>query len=527
MDAFPRFTDLTLVLTERCNLRCPYCYVPTGQGRRMPRELALEATERFLRRAPARRPVSLSFFGGEPFLEPELMREVMQLARRLRPRGLSFNTPTNGTRLDAAALDLVQEHGLRLALSVDGVGADRPDADGNGSLDRLQPLLPRLAPGQPITRMTVTPDNVDRLLRNVQGIFAAGLQRIMYLPALERPWPAPALQAWRHQHRLLADWACDRFARRQPLPDLTVLEGIIGRLEGQAPGRCGAGVTQAAVAPDGQVYGCYRSAYDPDAQRLALGRVDGGPVNETLLAAYARLDPRRARPEQGSCRDCPARDGCTAYCPALGHVLLGDLRAVPADACALMRVQVDTCREILRRMRRLQRQSRRRASAQVAAAAVALSLAGSSCGDNKTGGQDGGQDGGALDRGIQAEGGGPDLLLYDSPMPGLCDAPWHPDSRPPPDQTIQRPEGPVPGVCPWRPDAQVKRDTFTPGLCPPPRDIGPGPGLCPFRPDATTIPKKDTGGPGPGICMIRPDQGTPKRDRGGPTPGVCPFPGIC
>ena len=30
-DKMPRFKDLCLVLTERCNLDCPFCYVPKSK----------------------------------------------------------------------------------------------------------------------------------------------------------------------------------------------------------------------------------------------------------------------------------------------------------------------------------------------------------------------------------------------------------------------------------------------------------------------------------------------------------------
>jgi len=62
----------TLILTEACNLRCPYCYVPKT-GRRMTEETALRAVDFLLDRAPPPSRLSLSSFGGEPFLAQDRM----------------------------------------------------------------------------------------------------------------------------------------------------------------------------------------------------------------------------------------------------------------------------------------------------------------------------------------------------------------------------------------------------------------------------------------------------------------------
>ncbi len=539
MKQLPRLTDITLVLTERCNLRCPYCYVPKDEaghgGRTMSEEVALAAVDRFLANAPSGKDLSISFFGGEPFLARGLMERVVDHALSKRPEGLTFSAPTNGTLLDDQAMALVRRSEMSLALSVDGTAASaaRPDQKGRGTMDRLDAVIPDLQDQNPVVRMTVTPDNVEHLCHNVQAIFQRGLPRIMHQPALETPWPEEAVDRWRQQHELLADWACQRYADHQPLPDLTVLEGIISRLCGSGMSYCGAGVTQAAVDADGDLFGCFRSVSDPEAKRLVLGNVLDGTVNEPLLQAYSRLDPRRARPEdRESCKGCEARDGCTVYCAAMGHVLLGDLRGVGRDACRLMRVQVEICQDILRRMRRLQRAGRRRASAQVAAAALALGLGVGAGGCErdpvKT---DSGAEAGVKDKGSP-----------EGPQPGVC--PVKPDKGPPKDSApgvcpdlgkkdIMGPglcpkpiDGMKPGVCPPPPP-----DGMTPGLCPKPMDKGsPKPGYCPFKPDQGTpkpgqcpvFPdtgiKKDSGKPTPGVCPV------PSKDAGKPTPGVCPMP---
>lgn len=515
MSSLPRFSNLTLILTEQCNLRCRYCYVPKG-SRTMPEAIALAACDLLVDRAPAEEPATLSFFGGEPFLARELMARAMARARERGGARVRFTAPTNGTLLDEAALALVREHELRLALSLDGAAAaaDRLDGAGGGSLEALRPLLPALAELKPILRMTVTPENVSALAENVIALHAWGFTRIMHQPALEEPWPDAAVARWIAEHRRLADWLCDRHAAREPIPELLVLEGISRRLSGEAQGSCGAGVSQAAVDVEGRLFGCFRSAFDPRAERLVLGRIGEHGANETLLASYAHLHASRALPERGTCRSCEARAGCTCYCPAMGHVLLGDLRAVSERACALMRPQVAIVEEAGARMERAERAQRRRTVGHVAAAALAIGLSASTaaCGDRATGpGSDAKVD---TWKGREGSIGGVCPYAPDGMVGGVC--PYVPDGFgrdlrkdamvgglcPPP-----LPDGMVGGVCPWVPDASTKKD-------------GPpiGPGLCPFKPDAS--------GPSPGLCPVpAPDLGKPKPEA--PGPGLCPTPGLC
>jgi uncharacterized protein len=456
----PILSDLTLIITERCNLSCPFCYVPKTRGRAMSPKTALAAVDLLVDRAPKDAPLSLSFFGGEPFLQRELMGEVMAYARKRRPDGIRFGTPSNGTLLDSSeARQLIHANQMRLALSVDAVGGDA-----GHNLERLRPSLPWLREATSIVRMTVTPESVGGLFETIIALFAelgsTPGQKIMHQPALERRWPSSAVRAWLKQHQQLADWACERYGQGLPLPRLTVLEGIVGKLERDtAAAFCGAGSSQVAVDPDGKIFGCFRSAYDPRADQLVLAELRDGrvrSVNETQLAAYARLHPVRARPEQGACKACEARAGCTVYCPAMGQALLGDLRAVPADACTLMQIQVRICRDVLRRMRRIDRLARRRrVGRQVAAAALALSLAGGNlaCGDSepKLDGQvgglcpvqaDDGQVGGVCP--MQAPDG---AVQADGPVGGVCPV-QAPDGAPPGDGPVTAQDQMVGGVCP-------------------------------------------------------------------------------
>ncbi|MBU0740804.1 radical SAM protein [bacterium] len=120
--------QLTLSISDQCNLRCRYClhgndldWVRPHRDARMTPRTARAAVREFLRRSRRATAPSISFYGGEPLLAPDLIHEVVALVRREGPRDdYRFNIDTNGTLLDAETVSLIVDEGLNLQVSLDG-----------------------------------------------------------------------------------------------------------------------------------------------------------------------------------------------------------------------------------------------------------------------------------------------------------------------------------------------------------------------------------------------------------------------
>ncbi|NQT15336.1 MAG: radical SAM protein [Planctomycetes bacterium] len=119
---------LTLELTHQCNLACEYCifgkhYPQTRQRSDAPMSLetAKSAVARFLSRKPKRS--SISFYGGEPLLEFERMKEIIAFAEQLASENgseVSFNLTTNATLLSEEKIHYFVAHEVAVTISVDG-----------------------------------------------------------------------------------------------------------------------------------------------------------------------------------------------------------------------------------------------------------------------------------------------------------------------------------------------------------------------------------------------------------------------
>jgi uncharacterized protein len=480
MTRAPELRALTLTITERCNLRCRYCYVPRERGRVMSEQVADQSVDLLLRHATGPK-TSLFFFGGEPLLGLETMRRATTRARAAaRPgQALEVGVTTNATLLRGEALDFCRSSGLRLAVSLDGDAgpSERLDASGEPVSAELGERWPDiLALGahdggaRTTARMTVTPTNVAHLADNVRRVAALGFRRIVFLPAFELAWTEPAIEVWAREQRRIGTWLRGALAAGRRPPVLETWRGIDSRLVRHKPRRpCGAGVRAAAVSTDGGLYPCYRFVFADDAEAYRLGHVSSGFADTAALELMATLTPARLRPEQGSCASCSARDGCTFFCPALGHLMLRDPWGVPATACQLMRAEVAAVRAHLRAADGSRAKVVARslwAGAALLASALVPLVSTSSCGSDVTVEQNQ-PEGGVCP--VQLDGGNDG----DAAQGGVC-----------PVQTDASDDADPGGVCPVQIDASDDAE---------PDDADPG-GLCPVQIDGS-----DDGGMG-GLC---------------------------
>lgn len=107
--------QVSIALTNRCDLACPHCYAPKSRD-----ELPFNVVTRWLAEVDSHGALGVGFGGGEPTLYPEFERLCQHVARETR---LSVSFTTHGHHID----DVLAE-GLRgsvnfVRVSMDGVGA--------------------------------------------------------------------------------------------------------------------------------------------------------------------------------------------------------------------------------------------------------------------------------------------------------------------------------------------------------------------------------------------------------------------
>ena len=113
----PPLTEVNLLLTAGCNLRCDYCWQHQKNPRqRMSLETARQAIDYLMIQSRNQPEVTVVWFGGEPLLEFGLMKQTADYARQRAAelgKCVSFVITTNGVLLDEERLIFAAEYGFK------------------------------------------------------------------------------------------------------------------------------------------------------------------------------------------------------------------------------------------------------------------------------------------------------------------------------------------------------------------------------------------------------------------------------
>lgn len=153
---------MTLQVTQNCNFRCKYCiYSEEGSEKQrshsqknMSWKTAKKAVDFLRAHAIDSEDVNISFYGGEPLLKMGLVRQVVAYAEEcFAGKMLTFNMTTNGTLLNEEIVRYLEEHKIKLMISLDGPkeinDKNRVFRGGGGTFDTVMDkieMVRRVAP---------------------------------------------------------------------------------------------------------------------------------------------------------------------------------------------------------------------------------------------------------------------------------------------------------------------------------------------------------------------------------------------
>ena len=119
--------QLILQVTQNCNLRCKYC-VYSGSysnrvhnNKRMDISTALRAVDFFVEHSTMTNFANISFYGGEPLLEMNLIEKTVEYCEQvLKGKEIRYNITSNATLLNKEFVAFLQKYNFALNISLDG-----------------------------------------------------------------------------------------------------------------------------------------------------------------------------------------------------------------------------------------------------------------------------------------------------------------------------------------------------------------------------------------------------------------------
>ncbi len=298
---------LILAVTDRCNLRCTYCYRDAeAEGMDMP----LETVKKALALVHHDRPAHIQITGGEPLLVPDLLQYIGEHISKMAGKP-HIALQTNGTLLSRDIALLLKHYGVQIGVSVDGPPdlQNRNRGQADATLRGLR-LLESMGIEFRVTTV-LSRENVDRLdqlamllagFSNSRGI---GLDILVNrgrangfagneLPSVE--------QMERGIGKLVRALAC--INRNRFIPLQLREAGQINRGGGSF---CFAAAGRSfAITPQGKIFPCGQTMNDPD---FFLGTIDELTSLTTSSLGNIRL-------ASTDCLQCSLQKSCPGDCPS-------------------------------------------------------------------------------------------------------------------------------------------------------------------------------------------------------------------
>ena len=345
---------LCLHIAHTCNLNCSYCFASQGKyhGERavMSLEVGKRALDFLIENSGSRRNLEVDFFGGEPLLNFEVVKELVAYARsieKIHNKNFRFTLTTNGVLIDDDVIDFANREMSNVVLSLDGRreihDRFRVDYAGNGSFDKIVPKFQKLVNARDgknyYMRGTFTHANPD-FLEDIKVMLDLGFKELSMEPVVCAPGDEAELteddiEIVMEQYEKLAELMLEKsktgegFTFYHYMIDLKGGPCIYKRISG-----CGSGTEYMAVTPWGDLYPCHQFVGE---DRYKLGNIYDGVTNTDAQREFAECNVY-AKPE---CRDCWARLYCSGGCAANAYHATGSVKGIYKKGCELFKKRME------------------------------------------------------------------------------------------------------------------------------------------------------------------------------------------
>ena len=346
---------LCLHVAHDCNLKCNYCFASQGDfnGEKllMPLEVGKKAIDFIIEQSKDRQNLEVDFFGGEPLMNFDVVKELVDYARSKEEsyhKKFKFTITTNGVLLDDENMAYIDENMDNVVLSLDGrkcVNDNmRRTVNDKGSFDIIIDKIKKMAAMREgkkdyYVRGTYTKHNLD-FGEDVNFLAEEGFKSISVEPVVAEEEHDYAILR-EDVDQILAEYdklALDYLNRHEKGLDYNFFHFNIDLSNGPCVYKrlsgCGAGRDYVAVTPEGESYPCHQLVGN---EEFKMGTVDEGIQHPEIKDEFGKANLL----QKEKCQSCWCKYFCGGGCHANAYNFNHTVMEPYDVACEIERRRVE------------------------------------------------------------------------------------------------------------------------------------------------------------------------------------------
>lgn len=329
--------SVTLMLAQKCNLRCTYCYGESGEYGDcgvMNLDVAIKAID-YLAKISKEKKLYVVFFGGEPLLKFDIIKEVVAYCKRKEAeidKKFFFSITTNGTLINEEIEKFFIDNKFAVQISIDGTkekhDLNRYDSNHEGCYDKVIEKTANLRKKFAISaRATASKNNLD-YVEIFEHLYSLGFVRITIATARNTLDEADFEKLLKEYKRYL--WYFNYLVKKGDFHKACTMNDIIMPLRKFEYGSerylgCGVVRTMCAVDITGKIYPCHRFV---SSKECVIGNVNKGMTEKSNdFLNNTRVENHR------QCKSCWVNNLCLGGCSNENYEYSGDITVSSERTC--------------------------------------------------------------------------------------------------------------------------------------------------------------------------------------------------
>lgn len=331
--------NFMIVLTDKCNLRCKYCYEKEKTYSDMSVETArksiLFVKDCITREIDLnRKEHNIVFHGGEPLLKYDMIKYFVIEFNKISNVKIQYYITSNGTIFKEEIAYFIKNNNINFSISIDGTKSshdkNRVFPNGRGSYNMvIDNAMKYLSIIENIRcRLTFSPDTINEIYSGVSTLSELGfcifaISENFYCTE----WQDNSIELLLKQINKLK-----RLKENKESLDISLLELKEHFLKEKND--CFGGITSMTISTTGKIYPCIFNLND---RRFCIGNIDDDliRINSTAVSIHEKINRVKS-----ICSFCSLKKYCNANrCKLLNVAVNGNSRYANPIVCEMTKMK--------------------------------------------------------------------------------------------------------------------------------------------------------------------------------------------